>query len=182
MTENDDIKNSILSSGIPSLAIATTLPKEGADVLRKWVQERQFDKAEGGSIGAFLHPRIPSATNQTRRVFHVLAKEMVLSGVSVYSLPLERLVTGMTADYDNEDFERADVADVTFVTDFYERGASFPLQPWQAGAFRSWAKRKIENEKTVCLLSEGIWKEAQAWWTPSFLGFLQASMQTFAIG
>lgn len=182
MTNNEDIIQCMRDSGVPSSVLNTTLLIEQEVELRGYLSRKDYRPTKDSMMGVFIHPATSAATVKARRVFHVMAKEMVLNGESLYSLSLSRIVEGLTADEAMVDAERAKAASVVLIADFYERGAPFPLQPWQAGVFRSWVKEKYESGGAVCLLSDGTWKQTESWWPQSFTGFLMEHTRTFSIG
>ena len=178
-----EIDQMLVSCGIPDNAIKTTLPRMGQTAIREYVAQRRFE-TEAGLQGTYLYSRRPSDAIKARLAFHVLAKEMLLSGVSCYVMSLTRLVAALSDDedeMDDRDYHRATDAKVLFVTDFYEHGAAFPVSPWQAARVRNWIKDKYETGGAVSLLGDAALMQASSWWPGSFLSFLQSSVREFEV-
>jgi len=176
-----EILRNMKAAGVPDAALMTTLPLEGCPDIRTFIREAGYRSASGYH-GVYIHPKKVTDAGKARKVFHVIAKEMILHRESVYCISLDRLVEGLSSDYDSTAIDRAESATTLFLADFYERGAPFPLAPWQAGVVRSWIRSKFENGGAVSLLGDGPMREAVAWWPPAFLGFLSENMHTFVIG
>lgn len=165
--------------GVPNAAISTTLPKEGQNELREFVEKRRY--REGGTYrGVYVYNLRPAEAVKARRVFLTAAKEMLLSGAACYVLSLSRLVEAINNEEEDNDWHRINEADIVFVTDFYEHGCNSPMDSWQATRVRHWVKDKIEEGKGVSLLAD-VRPMGAAWWPPSFLAFIQSHVVEFEV-
>lgn len=169
-------------SGIPDLAIRSNLEKEKQGTLRYFLQSKSFVH-DGGWRGAYLYPKTNKDIVTARRAFFVAAKEAVLLGhsISVFSLP--RLIEAMFGedDYGNN-FSDLEARPMLWVSGFYEEGAPFPLEPWQAAKLRSWAIERYESKRPISWLSDKPLAGTGAWWNGSFLSLLDEHVVSFSVG
>lgn len=176
MIRDDDIRQGLSAAGIPAVAMSTTLPKEGAPQLRQLIVEGVLRPPRG----VFLYPKSKTKASAARTLFYLVAKELFLSGVSVYCIPLSRLVS-LLSNYDSEDENAAAMVDrvrAVFVLDFFEDGAPFPLQAWEAAKLRSWIRARVEAGVSVSFLSDSSPDRCGLWWPSSFMGYVCDSTTT----
>lgn len=179
----DEVRRSMQDAGIPDAAISTTLVREGCQNIRDHICGRGFIRSDQpGYQGIFLYPeRLPHAA-KARKVFYVVAKEFLLSGIPSYCISLSRLVTALGETEDGElDYFRVTGANMVFVTEFYEQDAPFPLQPWQAGVLRSWIRNKFDSRGGVSFLSDRRLDLIQDWWPESFRHVLAEHVRQFPV-
>jgi hypothetical protein len=180
-TDEEKVKM-LKSIGVPISAMRTTLGREKEDTLRTFIQEKKYMKNKHDYKGIFMHQRRPVHVVRARHIFFVTAKEMLLSGLSVYVTTLGQLAQELTQDYDSDRTERINESTILFILGFYERGSGFPLDYWKASVVRDWILGRFEMEKSVCLLSGGTLKDATAWWSEDFLTSLSEHVEIFPIG
>lgn len=183
--ESSGIKASLAKAGIPDAAITTTLPLMGREDIRSYIAKRGYI-GETGLQGYYVYPQVVGDTAKARKVFYVTAKEMMLSGVQVYCIPLVRLVQRLTDDSGDSDTDYElnfiESSQMLFVLDFYEREVPFPLSPWQAAVVRNWIKERIESKLAVSLLGDKRLEDCSDWWPSPFLNQLGLGLTTFVVG
>lgn len=181
--EKKELQSALAASRVPQYVWGTSLGIEKQGALRDYIQHEKFvRRQQPKSIynGIFVYPTRPADQIVARKAFHLAAKEMVISGVSLQCVTLSALSRHLI---DREDDNLSDDADMYFVSDFYERGAALPMDGRDSGIVRSWIRRNIENGVGVSLLSdESLTGQGIAsWWPQSFLGQLIDMTVSFGI-
>lgn len=180
MTKDDEIKSGLKNAGIPESVFSTTLLKEDMPLLREAIARGSLVRPASAS-GVYVYPLRKESTLQARRVFYTVAKELFLSGVTVYCLPLSRLIEALRSDELTGEVTRVEKARMVMVLDFYENGAGFPLDASESAHVRAWARRRFEAGKAVSFLSDSPVDQCSSWWPASFLGFINDSVVTQAV-
>ena len=180
MTKDDEIKSGLRNAGIPESVFSTTLLKEELPQLREMIA--------GGSLvrptsarGVYMYPKRKDSVLQTRRAFYTVAKELFLSGITVYCLPLSRLVEALRSEELTGEATRVEKARMVLILDFYENGAGFPLDASESAHVRAWARRRFEAGHGVSFLSDAPLEQCVPWWPASFLGFINDSVVVQAV-
>jgi hypothetical protein len=158
-------------SGIPEFVYATTLVKEGRADIREIISTKGYQH-NGQLYGFYVFTQRNSSVTKARRVFYLIAKEMFLSGVTVYCISMPNLVAALNASDYSVAANAIDNVQMVFVTDFFEDEAICPLTPTDAGRVRSWVRDKFELGGAVSLLSDASLERCGAWWSNAFLRFL----------
>ena len=171
MSKDYEIQRGLRMAGTPDYVDTTTLLKEGAVELRGMVSGGVLAKPKS-SVGLYLYPAKPSAYSRARTLFYLVAKELFLSGSTVYCIPLSRLYDSLHSDDITPESTMLSQARFIFVTDFYEEGAPCPLQPHEASRVRAWIREKYEKGGAVSLLSDKPPEACTLWWPTAFIGFL----------
>lgn len=174
----DDIRSAIRSARIPSSVLSTTLPKEGENALRDYVLHRRY-KRNSEYLGIYLYPSTLAVSAKARKAFFLVAKEMILSRVSVYCTTLSDLAKHLSYDYDDDD--GIESADVLFIADFYEQGAPMPLDAKFSAMVRSWIRGRLEKGKGICLLADSSPNLIETWWPSSFRTIIEGYLEVFRI-
>lgn len=175
MTRDEEIRQGLKDAGIPEMVFGTTLVKEEMQTLRTLVETNALVSATTAK-GLFLHAKNRASISQARKVFYLVAKELFLSGATVFCLPLSRLIEVMNSTEDTSemarDTSRIYKARMVFVLDFYEDGTPFPFQAHDAVRVRTWVRSRFEAGNGVSFLSDSAFDRCAAWWPPSFMGFI----------
>lgn len=159
-------------SRIPEFVFPTTLVKEGQQPLREIVANKTY-RHNGQLYGFFLYANRDGSVTKARRIFYLVAKEMFLSGNTVYCLSMSDLVAALTTNDYSTDSAAIDNVQTVFVTDFFEDATVSPMSPQEAGIVRAWVRRKFEGGGAVSFLSDADIMNCKSWWPESFLRFLQ---------
>ncbi len=171
MTKDDEIRMSLRNSGVPELVFGTTLAKEEAPELRELITSSTLVRPTSAR-GLYLYPKTRTATVRARKLFYLVAKELLLSGVTICCLPLSRLMEALDSDDVVGEAARVERVRMVFVLDFYEEGAGFPFSPSEAARLRAWMRRRFEAGNAVSFLSDSALDRCVPWWPQSFLGFI----------
>jgi hypothetical protein len=158
-------------SGIPEFVYTTTLVKEGKADIREVIASKGYQH-NGQLYGFYVFTQRNSSVTKARRVFYLIAKEMFLSGVTVYCVSMPNLVAALNANDYSVAANAIDNVQMVFVTDFFEDDAICPLSPGDAGRVRSWVRDKFEVGGAVSFLSDASLERCGAWWSNAFLRFL----------
>lgn len=172
MNKDAEIRAGLKNSGIPELAFSTTLALEGATELRRLITGKEFIRPSS-TRGLYLYPSAPSKAAQARKQFYLTAKELFLSGVSVYCIPLSRLLGAITTDDMDDEAYRVEQVRMVFILDFYEAGAGCPLSTKEAARLRYWVRDRFESRDAVSFLSDTPVDRCAEWYPESFLGFIR---------
>lgn len=176
--DNDAVKKSILSVGIPASAMQTTLVREGQQALRDSVIERTENPSTKGYA---LYPSSAGAVYKTRSVFYALAKECFLSRVGVQVVSLVSLLNAITNDEYSNLYQTVSSAQMLFVTDFFEHGAPVPFSGSEGARLRAFLKAYMERGGVVGVLVDKPLASCKDWYPVSFLELLSSHTDTFAI-
>lgn len=171
MTTSCEIQKGLRMAGTPEYVDHTTLAKEGAHEIRQLITDGVFAKPKQ-SIGLYLYPTKPASYNRCRELFYIVAKELFLSGSTVYCIPLSRLHDAITCDDITREATMVAQSRFVFVTDFYEEGAEMPLTAAESSKVRMWVKDKYEKGGAVCFLADKSPDLSTAWWPHAFVGFI----------
>lgn len=171
MNKDEEIREGLRNSGIPEAVFSTTLVKEGAPQLRALVTDQTLVRP-ASARGLFLSPKKPTDAGKARKLFYLVAKELFLSGVSVYCVPLVRLMETLKSDDMDSEAFRIDRVRMVFVLEFYEDGAGFPFSTGDAARLRSWVRFRYEAGSPISFLSDKPLAQCTGWWPQSFLGFI----------
>lgn len=188
-------RRSLLEScNVPSYIYNTSLPKEGAQSLREWVESAQY-VTDTSYVGLSLFPKHIRDYPKTRRVFHTLAKEVCLhskgQAVCITLLTLNNILfADKVTENQDEYVARARTAPMLFISDFYENGAPPPFSPYQSVVIRDFLKTAADNGTGIFTLSDArVFTEtarnraanaACEWWPSSTLQLI--SKRTIAKG
>ena len=174
MNRDEEIRQGLRMAGVPEGVFKKTLITEDAKPLREMITGGTLVR-DGATTGIFLHPAKRSDSARARTVFYLTAKEMFLSGTTVYCIPVIRLLEAMSAVDHSHETMMLERVRMVFVTDFYEEGAPFPFSAADAGRLRLWVRSRFEEGKGVSFLSDTGMAKAGAWWSEGFLGFIGGS-------
>ena len=166
MTKDDEIRHGLKTAGVPDSVFSTTLVKEGQDKLRQYIIDRVLSRK---GIWLYAKPRLAASA---RKTFYLLAKELFLSGTTVCCIPLSRLADALNSDEFFGEAVMVERVKAVFILDFYESGAGFPLDAYNASRVRTWIRSKIESGGVVSLLSDTTPDKCTDWWPTSFMGYL----------
>ena len=176
MMTGQEKRLAIRASGVSEFVIETTLVREQQQQLRDAItQKQQKDR------GFFLYPSSARAVAFTRRVFHVLAKELVLSGESLYVAPLRNYMKALL-ETDGDWLARAESAKMIFVSDFFERGYSkSPYAEEKTYEFVYWCKDMASQGKLISLQADTPLLECH-WWPEPFLHLIEDTVSPYVVG
>jgi len=180
MTKDDEIRLSLRNSGVPELVFSTTLAKEEAPELRALITGGALVRPASAS-GIYLYPKTRTSTVRARKLFYLVAKELLLSGVTICCLPLSRLMEALNADDFVGEAARVERVRMVFLLDFYEEGAGFPFSPSDAARLRAWVRHRFEAGNAVSFLSDSAIDRCIPWWPQSFLGFISDNVITHSV-
>lgn len=180
MNRDEEIRIGLRNAGVPETVLSTTLLKEQAPTLREMVADKKLIRQRSTS-GLFMFPKKRDDASHARKLFYLFAKELFLSGTTVYCIPLSRLLTAITTDDMEGDAVMVEQVRMVFVLDFYEEGAQCPLDAAAAAKLRTWVRAKFEQGGAVSFLSDGPAERCSAWWPASFLGFINDNVVTHAV-
>lgn len=180
MNRDAEIRQGLKMAGVPEGVFKKTLVSEDAKPLRDMITNGALLRTDG-TTGLFVHPSKRLESAKARTVFYLAAKEMFLSGNTVYCIPVIRLLEVMNATDHSHEAMMLDRVRMVFVTDFYEEGAPFPFTPADAGRLRLWVRTRFEEGKGVSFLSDTPMARAAAWWTEGFLGFIGGNTTAYPV-
>jgi len=171
VTENRGIAAGLRQSGVPEFVFTTTLVKESQPELREMIATSAY-RHNGQLYGFYLFTQRTTSVTMARRVFYLIAKELFLSGVTVYCTSLADLNDTLGDGEYTSASAGVHSAEVVFVTDFYEDGSACPLDPAEASRVRAWVRSKFERGQAVSFLGDMPLDRCSAWWPSSFLRFI----------
>lgn len=174
MNRDEEIRQGLRAAGVPEGVFKKTLKTENAEPLREMITSGAFVR-DGATTGIFLHPSKRTEAARARTIFYLLAKEMFLSGTTVYCIPVIRLLEAMNGTDHTMESMMLEKVRMVFITDFYEEGAPFPFSAQDAGRLRLWVRSRFEEGKGVSFLSDTPLARAGSWWSEGFLGFIGGS-------
>jgi len=180
LTKDEEIRTGLKSSGVPEATFYTTLVLENASDLRELIVSRSLLR-KGAAKGVYVYPKAKANTTRARKLFYLVAKEMFLTGTTVFCVSLTRLVELLNSEDYFGDAASIDKVRVVFLLDFYEEGAPSPLTPSDAAKVRTWVRQRFEEGNAVSLLSDSPLDRCAPWWPVSFLGFLNENVYTYAV-
>jgi len=183
---NEQIKAQLRNAGVPREAFNTTLVKEDMADLRAYVTERTPDSKRI----LYLH-QAPSRTSQysdkAELAFFLLAKELVLSGESVFCCDLVDVHTALF----KENEEAYAIAPRLYdsnsgfiaIRHFHDKGGKVEqfMTPYESAYFASWLIRRYQDGVGFILLGGSPIMEAVDWWPASFLGYLRSRAISFEV-
>lgn len=171
MNRDEEIRQGLRMAGVPEGVFKKTLVTENAKELRDMITGGALIR-NGSTVGVFVHPSKLSEAARARNVFYLLAKEMFLSGTTVYCIPVIRLLEALAATDHSHESMMLEKVRMVFITDFYEAGAPSPFSPGDAGRLRLWVRSRFEEGRGVSFLADTPMAKASAWWSDGFLGFI----------
>jgi hypothetical protein len=182
MNRDEEILLGLRSAGVPLKVCATTLVKEEALDLRVLVEGKALIRDEDAS-GIYMHPRLKTTElfGRARKLFYLVAKELFLSGHTVYCIPMFKLMETLKGDGSEDAESRIERVRMVFVLDFYEDGAPCPYSPQDASRLRAWTRQRFEDGKAVSFLSDSNADGCTSWWPLSFTGFIKDSFITYPV-
>jgi hypothetical protein len=180
MTKDEEIKLGLKAAGVPEITFSTTLVKEQAAGLRDIIKDRQLIRARQ-TMGVFLHPKTKSEHARTRRLFYLFAKELFLSGTTVFCIPLSRLLAAIMSDDMEGDALMVEQVRMVLLLDFYEEGVAFPYSNADAAKLRAWVRARFEKGMAVSFLSDAPPDRCITWWPSSFIGFISDNTLTYPV-
>lgn len=181
MTKDDEIRQGLRNAGVPEMVFGTTLLREEAPELRELITSQSLVRPSSAR-GLFLYPKAKGTTGKARKLFYLVAKELFLSGVTVFCIPLTRLMETLTSFDDiNGDASRLERVRVVFILDFYEEGAGFPFSTQDAARLRAWVRQRFEAGNAVSFLSDSAPERSLPWWPQSFMGFIHDHTAVHAV-
>lgn len=168
-----DEKITILrEAGVPREAIATTLVKEKYPKLRAYIQDKRYEDRP-----------ICAIASTDPMPFYLVAKEMALSGFSVYCCELVDIHTALftereSAEQINDTLENVQVI---CISGFYETtghtGQFFTA--YEAAYFRSWFMRKVYAGVKFVLLADHPVDCSGEWWSGGLLRFISRRCEQY---
>lgn len=183
MNKDEEIRTGLRAAGIPESVFKKSLKTEGAEPLRDMITSGALIRGPKETTGVFIHPSrraVPEAT-KARVVTYLLAKELFLSGITVYCIPLIRLMDNLRGSDFTQEGHMLEKVRMVVVTDFFEEGAPFPFTAAEAGHLRLWVRSRFEEGKGVSFLSDTPMERTGAWWPVGFLGQLGGNTVPYAV-
>lgn len=181
MNKDEEIRTGLRAAGVPEGVFSKSLKTENAEPLRELIKTGALIRGPKETVGVFIHPSKRTEAARARTIAYLLAKELFLSGTTVYCIPLIRLMESMQGtDYTSESMMLEKVR-MVIVTDFYEEGAPFPFTAAEAGRLRLWVRSRFEEGKGVSFLSDAALQNAVSWWPAGFLGQISGSTVAYPV-
>ncbi len=175
---NVQIKQGLEISGVPPIVYKTTLVLEGHQKLRDMILVNQFFNDDAETKGFFVYGSSPT---NTRKIFYLIAKELFLSGMSVYCISLLNLMEELDSQEITKVTNSVDQSKCIFILDFFEDDAAFPFTPLQAWKLRAWVKDKFNKTGMVCFLSDVRLIKCVDWWPKQFLTYLRENIIEYEV-
>lgn len=173
-----ELKAALKRAGIPSSYITTTLPREGHQELRSWIDNEVFIH-EAGIKGVTFISATPATFSKARRVFFVFAKEMVISGYSVVVHDMVSVLELSQTPVVSAKNLRSGY-DFIFIPDFAEGGASAPFDGETALKVRTFLRKLIDYGVGICTLSDRP-QAAGQWYPDSLLALMSENSFAYPI-
>lgn len=165
--EGEALVTKLKSSGIPREALSTTLAAQKYPELRSYIENKDYSETPILVI-AKCNPL----------AFYLSAKEMALSGFSVFCGELVDIHTAMFAERDDIDKLRNTIkeASVIAISGFYEdTGSVAPFfSPYESAYFRSWFMRRVNNGTKFILLTDKSIVDCESWWSGRLVKFIMS--------
>lgn len=167
------VGRALQSCGVTRAAIATTLKSEGHLKMRELVEQELYveDETENWIC---INVYATKATDPVRHrlAFNLLAKELHLSRAEIRIMALKDLVDIVKGESERFTVDALMGLEMLFVTDFYEDGAPFPLDPYDAMLVRAFVKKFVEEDLGFCTMTELPLNKCTKWWPQNFLALL----------
>ena len=184
---NEQIKESLRYAGIPREVFSTTLMLQGLDAMRGFVVSKAYEQSKVICVHKEASHLLEYST-KLDLAFYLLAKEMVLAGVSVYCCSLAEVHSAFF-DIDMPGAEDTAVRlreEDTFIgiRGFHDFGGNVTpfLTPKEVAFIGSWIIRKQQADAGGVILQTALpLMDCEAWWPTSLLGYLRSRSTSFSV-
>jgi hypothetical protein len=184
VSNDAEIRESILACGVSVAALSKTLPLLGQPDLRTHVMSKDW-RRKHDARGLVLSPATGKDRNAADMVFQVLGKEFVLVGADIQLVPLTKLmrtILGERENYDEKLGYRLAEAEVVLIGGFFRLG--FPKNPYadqQVFDFYEYLVDGWGDGKVFYFQSEAPFARCSAWWDKDILETIASHTDAYEV-